>query len=370
MLGLFTSLYKFVLHSLRLFNPGRAGPGREEWWHATVAGAVSGLAVAVEKPTRRLTIAQQMFVRGAGAGVNQLGTRGWHIPNLDALVFGACCGQIMYGFCTSPESLPKGYRRWIQQASRVSASGVEVNISTSRHGTFDPAEARKVLDWKGGVTARNRARLESYVAAGERGEFGPPYAKCEVLHPWLDSCTATALDRWQSVFRWIFPVYTGLCFLPPIVLRWAKFRKNPATALRRSLLSTIKSSSFLATFVAIFQALLCVQHNVYEKAGVPDWIRSLVTHRAYYWAVGFTTCLSLVFEEKKRRGELALYVLPRALEAAWSVLRRRQWIPLIPLGDIALSSAGMAMTMTSFEHAPKELNSLLRSLLYQFIGNS
>jgi hypothetical protein len=32
-------------------------------WHAVVAGALAGLAVAFETPDRRLTIAQQIFVR-------------------------------------------------------------------------------------------------------------------------------------------------------------------------------------------------------------------------------------------------------------------------------------------------------------------
>lgn len=43
---------KFVLHSLRFINPGPKGMGHEEVWHAALAGAVSGLAVWAEKPSR------------------------------------------------------------------------------------------------------------------------------------------------------------------------------------------------------------------------------------------------------------------------------------------------------------------------------
>ena len=43
--------------------------------------------------------------------------------------------------------------------------------------------------------------------------------------------------------------------------------------------------------------------------------------------MGFATCLSLFVEAKKRRGELALYVMPKALESAWSIARRRAWVP-------------------------------------------
>lgn len=95
MMGIFTSLYKLVLHSLRIFNFGPRGPGHEEVWHAAVAGAVSGLAVGVEKAARRVTIAQQMFVRGAAAGATHLSGKGWGIPHGAELVFGLACGQIV-----------------------------------------------------------------------------------------------------------------------------------------------------------------------------------------------------------------------------------------------------------------------------------
>ncbi len=126
-MGLFTSLYKLVIHSLRIFNLGHKGPGQEEWWHASIAGAISGLAVAVEQRARRVTIGQQMFVRGAAAGATHLSGRGWRVPNGDALVFGLACGQIMFAFLMSPETLPRGYWNWILNASRVAKPAVLVN---------------------------------------------------------------------------------------------------------------------------------------------------------------------------------------------------------------------------------------------------
>lgn len=46
-----------------------------------------------------------------------------------------------------------------------------------------------------------------------------------------------------------------------------------------------------------------------------------------YYFMGFSTCLSLFVEEKKRRGELAMYVMPKALESAWASARRRSYVP-------------------------------------------
>jgi hypothetical protein len=96
MLGIFTTVYKAMLHGLRIFNLGPKGPGQEEWWHAAVAGAASGLAVIAEKPSRRVTIGQQLLVRGLQGQYNTLKKHGYvNIPNGDVLLFGAACGQIV-----------------------------------------------------------------------------------------------------------------------------------------------------------------------------------------------------------------------------------------------------------------------------------
>ena len=71
-------------------------------------------------------------------------------------------------------------------------------------GPLTPAIARQALVWKGGATPRNAALIEAYAAAGEAGDFGPAFAPCAVVHPWMDSCVATGFDRWQAVFRYVF----------------------------------------------------------------------------------------------------------------------------------------------------------------------
>ena len=37
---------------------------------------------------------------------------GISIPHGDTLVFALCCGQIMYAFLMSPETLPPSYQSW------------------------------------------------------------------------------------------------------------------------------------------------------------------------------------------------------------------------------------------------------------------
>ncbi|GAA5973669.1 hypothetical protein JCM11641_005071 [Rhodosporidiobolus odoratus] len=372
MLGLFSFLYKWTLHTLRLYNFGPSGPGEEETWHAAAAGAVSGLAVWAEKPSRRVTIGQQLFVRGLQGHYTTLKSSGVvNIKNVSVLVFGFSCAQIMYGWLMAPETLPSGYRRWILQASRVPEPCLPVHVSAYRTRTFDPNIARQAIDWGRKATDKNRNLIEEYAMRGEKGDFGPPFVPCEVVHPWTDTCKWTAVDRWQAVFRWIAPVYAGLHFIPPIVFKWKVFRKDPSSALIKSLLGTFRSCSFLASFVVIFQGLFCFKRHIYDAVHnrVPRWLETILMHKSYYWLSGFATCLALFIEEKKRRRELAMYVLPRGLESLWSVLRRRAYVPFVPGGEIMLTSAGLALVMRTYQHEPGNLSGLVRTLLYQFVGH-
>lgn len=85
---------------------------------------------------------------------------------------------------------------------RVSEPCLPVNLSASRSGTFDPSVARRALTWGRGATPLNAARIEAYAQRAElEGDFGPPFAPCEVVHPWMESCVWNGVDRWHHVFR-------------------------------------------------------------------------------------------------------------------------------------------------------------------------
>lgn len=135
----------------------------------------------------------------------------------------------------------------------------------------------------------------------------------------------------------MLPVYSALHTIPPILFRSKSFRAHPTKILLKSFFGTLRSCSFLATFVMLFQGLVCTQRNVFYALDgkVPEWVMKIWLHKGYYWAsgefwgraprceerergasahsdfdyrTGFLTCISLFIEEKKRRGELAMYV--------------------------------------------------------------
>lgn len=152
-------------------------------------------------------------------------------------------------------------------------------------------------------------------------------------------------------------------------------------------------------------------------------IDSVLLSKLSYWLLGFAAGLALFVEEKKRRAELAMYVLPKGLESLWIMLRGHgyvfktgKWgetvvsfcfvfifVNALRLMDslcVQLTGIGMALVMvsendfrskslrtdvemvafcfdvtfvdgviqTTYQNDPQHLSGLVRRMLYQFIG--
>jgi len=53
-----------------------------------------------------------------------------------------------------------------------------------------------------------------------------------------------------------------------------------------------------------------------------------------YWIAGGISALSVLLEKKARRGELALYVLPRSVDSLWYILVNRHLLPKIRNAEV------------------------------------
>lgn len=53
---------------------------------------------------------------------------------------------------------------------------------------------------------------------------------------------------------------------------------------------------------------------------------NLLVSKASFFVGGLLSGLSLFVEEKRRREELAMYVLPKGLESAWVMARGKGWV--------------------------------------------
>ncbi|KAN0061441.1 hypothetical protein ACQY0O_006288 [Thecaphora frezii] len=374
---------------------------RSKVWHAYVAGAVSALAVLVETPANRIALAQQLFVRGLEGSYNVAHSKGLiNIPHGAVLCFGLACGQIMHAWLTTPDSLPGSYRNWITRASQATPIAAPLYRDISQKGTTDVELALKLFPNgevpkpyslnplryphvppnatnRRGIHGKNVAKIVAWMERAKKGDFGE-VVDCALLHPWETSHLWSPVDRFFEVTRWILPVYLTLYFVPAMFLRPSSFLKDPVRTFLRSLFGSVRSSSFLGVFVVIYQTIFCGLHSTHGwlvnsptlKDRVPVWLLKLLLSSEMKWLAGFMTCLSLFVEHSRRRAELAAYVLPKGMESAWSVARRRAWVPFVPGGDLLLTSMGMSLVMGTYAQNPEHLSGLVRRVVYQFVGRN
>ncbi|KAJ7634980.1 hypothetical protein FB45DRAFT_910404 [Roridomyces roridus] len=351
---------------------------RTRRWHAALAGAIAGsLAILWEKRNRRGVIAQQMFVRGLQGSYNFYSEKhGISVPYGAVIVFSMACGQIMYAFTMRPDTLPRSYITWIQGAGRLPAEAIKLNRGLVREQTVDYPSLDTLLA-RPDITPSNAATLSALREAALRGEPVPLYAQCEAIHPWMTSCWSVPLDRFGDVFKWMIPIYSALHFLPSILLRWRVFRADPMRVLLRASMNSIRSSTFLAMFVVIYQVANCSLKQLYGQIMaspllrrlIPQALTNVLISKLSFWVEGFLAGLSLLIEEPRRRAELTMYVLPKGLESLWIAARGRglvfrtgNW------GESVLTGMAMGMVMSIYQNDPQHLSGLVRKILYQFIG--
>ena len=82
--------------------------------------------------------------------------------------------------------------------------------------------------------------------------------------------------------------------------------------------------------------------NLRDLGLLPEKVLNLLTSKGSFAALGFLAGLSLFIEDPRRRAELAMYVLPKSLESAWSSARGKGYVMRTgELGDALVSGISM-----------------------------
>lgn len=358
-------------------------------WYSVFAGALAGaLSIMCEKKERRTGIAQQMFVRGLQGSYNAFSERhGIRIPHGDVIVFALCCGQIVYAVLMRPETLPRSYSNWLLAAAKAPIESVRMNRDLVRNHVFNLDDLDAILK-RTDLKPKNRTVLleRRAQALASPPSFGPFFGPCEAVHPWFDSCKPIPAERFLFVFRWSMPIYGALHFIPMLLFKRKVVWREPLRMLARAGVGTLRSATFFGLCVAVYQSYFCAKHSLYSAlvrarasgdgsalartlARLPQGAADVLIGKLSFWLGGVLMGFALLVENKHRRGELAMYVLPKALESAWVILRGRGAVPQTGrYGDALLTAVGMGMVMSIYQNDPEHLSSLVRRILYQFIG--
>ncbi|KAJ3678700.1 hypothetical protein LUZ60_002503 [Juncus effusus] len=335
-------------HALRCFL--RRFRKKETPLNAMIAGSIAGLSVlALDGSSRRRTLALYLFVRLGQCAYNSAKSKnkfhlwGSHWRHGDSLLFSLACAQVMYAFVMRPESLPKSYQDFIQKTGPVADPVYKAVRECCRGGPIDLPSLQSFLSSSLNGSVNGLSEFMDIIP-------------CSVIHPETGSCLKKNINAGSSTFRKTFPLYFSLTFVPFVVLRLHKFLESPAMTCWRALIGSVRSTTFLSAFVAIFQGVICVHRKVASK-----------DHKLVYWVAGGIAALSVLIEKKARRAELALYVLPRAGDSLWHILVNRHLLPDIKHTEVALFCACMGGIMYFLEHEPDTMAPFLRGLIRRFL---
>eukprot|EP00873_Tetraselmis_striata_P038194 jgi/Tetstr1/458458/TSEL_004313.t1 len=348
-LGLFCGGYSAVYHAARhwLGKLARLDQSQRDM----LAGAIAGLCILFQSRDRRRTLALYTLARVAQCTYNSMKAQGkWHFwgsdwAHGDWLLFGASTAQIMWAYAMRPETLPDGYWSFIVNAGPIPKIVLKA-IKASNSGEHVDAPALVDYCLNAGASCAPDIAVDAACVP------------CSVMHPRTTSCAMATCAAGAGTFRKTFPLYMSISLVPFVVFNTKRAMKDPANTLWTAFLGAARSTSFLASFVSIFQGVVCTERNLFAQKA---------DNGLLYMAAGFLASLSLLLEKKSRRSELALYVLPRALDSLFLTLMQDRWVPSIHLGEVALFSACMGALMHFHNQEPDTMAPLVRSIITRIV---
>ncbi|KAI9444812.1 hypothetical protein H4582DRAFT_1844888 [Lactarius indigo] len=325
------------------------------------------------------TLTQRIVFKRAGNEKKQARKRRLSITTkLDALAFWASSAGIMWCFFYEPERLPRSYVKWIGSLANIDDRIVAAlrAIRSKRwsyvHGTsLDPNPLAllsrdlgypaqwgdpNILPAYGGYAAK---AIWKPLGVHGRGSVGG--VPCEIVHGSVTggSCTANVTIRGVRAFLQALALYLPVHVLPILIKRPQKLFSFPA--ILDTFLGIVRSASFLSAFVSSFWAAVCFTRTLVVARALPR-----ISHDFYDGPFGcvLAGCLacggSIWVESGRRRGEMALYVLPRAIRACLPNRWLRSGRKSVYAIERTVFTLSLATLLTTAVHHPETLRGLSR----------
>jgi hypothetical protein len=203
--------------------------------------------------------------------------------------------------------------------------------------------------------------LKSFITENSNGVAValPPITPCEIIHPQQQGCTNMFLYTALHAAESIFPVYLTLTMVPLVALQFWKLLREPHKMLSRALFSAVRSTTFISLFVSSYMGLICVSRKTLPR-----------DHKIIYFLCGLLSASSILLERKSRRAELALYVLPRAMDSVYLSIIDKLRLPRIPHGVLLLYCFSMGSLMYYNSYHGQHMSPLLRRIIHFFVTNT
>lgn len=324
-------------------------------WHAFAAGTLASVSVLVLDSERRQTLALYVWARAMQCLYNFSKARGWwhfwgsHWDHGDTLLFAVSSAQVMYAYVMRPETLPPSYNKFIVNTGPISEFVLQVVRDANRGKAIDVKKVLQYVTKKGYKVPPGQVILPSP---------HPHITPCSVLHPQNELCSVQFGQTFTDAFRRTFPLYFSLNVVPAVVLRFMRFVKTPLAVMWGCVTSASRSTTFLASFVAIYMGVICGHRKIATR-----------DNKLVYWFAGFIASLSLLIEKKSRRSELALYALPRAADSLFMIMRKHRLMYGFPKGEVLLFALSMGTVMHFFRHKHSTMSQIFFKIMRRFVGD-
>ncbi|GJN74352.1 hypothetical protein PLICBS_008443 [Purpureocillium lilacinum] len=267
---------------------------------------------------------------------------------IDPFSFVASCGLIMWAWFYAPDSLPRGYNKWITSAAHVDLRLIEA----LRRCKTQELRYREET----GQAPLLGSMCEDYNLPYEWGDptkFVP--FPCDIVHMGRGpSCEYHAWRRFWLSWRW--SMYTYLPLALALQLR-KPTRNSPLLAL----MSACRSSAFLATYITLFYYGVCLGRTRVgpHLIGKDTACRNRIDGGLCVGVGCFLCGWSVLIETASRRKDMALFVAPRAMA---TLLPRRyplkyQWRETLAF------AVSTAVVFTCAAENPKRVRGMMGGIL-------
>ena len=272
-------------------------------------------------------------------------------------------GQIIYSFCCEPETLSKSYHSFLlthsglrevyghskaKDAMKVITSCLNANAGSTKY-LADSPDLKYSLDPSLPVAELSALNFER--------SPGHEFALCSVQHPHRNYCLYSFRDCIISEFQRGIFLYAPLNFLMSVLFKGKKFLEDPAGASTRIIFTTLRSAIFLTAYVSCAWSSSCAFRRLFG-----------IDKPARYFLSGFLAGSAVFIESRGRRLELALYCLPRAIEAAWNCAVKWGYWNHLWGGEALYFSLASSILMSLYQHDPESIHDGYRKVMVRLIG--
>ncbi|KAE9972727.1 hypothetical protein BLS_003919 [Venturia inaequalis] len=279
--------------------------------------------------------------------------------NAITVLFAVSSATIMNAFFYHPSQLPYTYVRWIDRIAELDERLLHA-LQQARYGNFVYGKETGFAPLLGSL-CKDIGLPE---VLGDPAKTIP--IPCEVVHQGCGgSCELHALWRFRRGFVRALGVYAPL----QAFILFRSLRKSNAArvdAVIKAVLDAARSSAFLGGFVALFYYGVCLSRT---RIGPKIFSAKTVTPQMYdsglCIAGGCLMCgWSVLLQAARRRGELMLFVLPRAL-GAWFPRRypiKYRW------REHLIFSVSTALVLTAAQSRPEKIRGVFGKVIRKVVA--